>query len=77
MAVQYSQTVTENEEGTFDGVCSGKVGKAQREMCGFTSSNWPTEELALKRMAEHADEHVDKKPMRELVDFMVEEGVTL
>lgn len=77
MAVEFIQSVKKNKEGTFDGFCSAKVGKAQREMCGFESKGWPTEELAEKRMEEHDAEHNTKKAMQELADFMVKEGVTL
>jgi hypothetical protein len=52
-------------EGTSDFECA----------CGFTSREWPTKKLALKRGMEHAAEHETGEPARELVEFRTEHGL--
>ena len=57
-----------NGKGSFDGVCT-------IERCGFTTKEWPTEDLATKRIEEHIQEHYTQEPMRELEEFRKEHGV--
>ena len=62
-------TTQTNGKGSFDGLC-------QIERCGFTTKEWPTEDLAEKRIKEHIQEHKTSKPMRELEEFRQENKVT-
>jgi hypothetical protein len=73
-------SVHEAEDGTFGFFCPGVKGSG----CGdavtrvpFSSTGWPTAEIAAARGQEHFDEHLGKSVTSSLEEFRAKHGLVV
>jgi hypothetical protein len=75
-----ADTVIETPDGLFAFRCPSPTGcgsDAHDPESRFTSTGWPSADLAQKRGAQHILEHVDGTPMQDLDGFRAEHGVVV
>jgi hypothetical protein len=72
------ETVTQQPDGLYTFRCPSPID------CGldrnnpdyrWTTSGWPTAEIAQARGLQHINEHVNKEPMQDLDEFRVSQGM--